>query len=298
MKTVLIAHNYNKSTFANMSYQLAHHLANKGLRVIFISHKPFFEEIIKLKVGKGAIIVFSWPTKKRPVSIKDFLWFSKIYLKYKPKIVLGHFVGSNISILASKLLSFGKVKTYIYYHALSKQLSIDNSNTVNRKAFLFNRKKVFYKLFCDKIICPSELAKEDLNTHFNLHNGVVIPNPMEDRFIETNKRFDKNSIIISYLGRLDGSKGIIDLVEAFKSYISENKKTKLVLKIAGSGAKEESLKDKIKDSHNIEFYGSLAYKDVDDYINKSHFMIIPSKYDNLPTVGLESLMNACSLINI
>lgn len=110
MKTIVIAHNYSESSFATMSYHLSHHLANLGNRVIFISHHPYFSEKQIIKKGKGEVIVCSWPTEKRPTSIKDFFWYAKLYLKYKPEIVIGHFVGSNITVSVSKILSFGKVK--------------------------------------------------------------------------------------------------------------------------------------------------------------------------------------------
>jgi glycosyltransferase involved in cell wall biosynthesis len=40
----------------------------------------------------------------------------------------------------------------------------------------------------------------------------------------------------------------------------------------------------------------LTYEKIDAYLNQSHFTIIPSKIDNLPTVGLESLMNKTPLL--
>ena len=42
--------------------------------------------------------------------------------------------------------------------------------------------------------------------------------------------------------------------------------------------------------------GKLEYQEVDNYIQKSDFIIIPSKMDNLPTVGLEALMNSTPLL--
>ena len=103
MKTILIAHNYSENSFATMSYHLAHHLADMGHKVVFISHKPFFLEKQFIKKVKGEIIVYSWPTQKRPTSVIDAIWFSKIYLKYKPEIIIAHFVGSNITISLSKI---------------------------------------------------------------------------------------------------------------------------------------------------------------------------------------------------
>ena len=49
MKTILIAHNYTQNSFASMSFNLAHHLAKLGNRVVFISHKPFFKDMKIIK---------------------------------------------------------------------------------------------------------------------------------------------------------------------------------------------------------------------------------------------------------
>lgn len=143
-KTILIAHNYSENSFAAMSYHLAHHLAELGNKVVFISHKPFFKEMKTIEKGKGEIIVLSWSSLKRPTTIKDFVWFTKIYFRYKPQLLIGHFVGSNISIMMAKLLSWGKIKTFAYYHTLTSQIALDSKNNVYKSKWLRFRKRLFF----------------------------------------------------------------------------------------------------------------------------------------------------------
>ncbi|MEO8234790.1 MAG: glycosyltransferase family 4 protein [Flavobacterium sp.] len=295
MKTVLIAHNYSKNSFAIMSYNLAHYLADLGYRVIFISHKPYFEKKEIVKKEKGEIIIYSWPTKKRPTSIKDFIWYAKIYLKYKPEVIIGHFVGSNITAIVSKTLSFGKVKTLVYYHTLYNQIVSDSRGESIKQKILNIRKKWYYYFVCDIVVCPSAMAKKDLLNYFSAKNGVVVLNPMADRFVSKIPISNEN-IIISYLGRLDISKGVFDLIEAFNSYKEKKMNSKIILNIAGSGSQESEIVEIIKDNSSVIFLGALSYEKIDDYLNKSHFTIISSKFDNLPTVGLESLMNKTPLL--
>ncbi|MRX67886.1 Glycosyltransferase involved in cell wall bisynthesis [Flavobacterium resistens] len=294
-ETILIAHNYSEDSFASMSYYLANHLADLGNRVVFISHKPFFNEMKTIKKQKGEIIICSWPTERRPTSIKDALWYSKLYFKYKPTIVIGHFVGANIAIGLSKLLSFNSVKTFSYYHTLMGQIALDSKGRNLKRNILIFRKSIFYKFFCDVIICPSDLAQEDLKKSYNLKKGLVVLNPMKDRF-QSKSIQNENKIIISYLGRLDPSKGILELVEAFVSYRTKNKLSNLFLNIAGTGSLEGKIKKMIINEEAIKFFGGISYDKVDDYLLRSHFVIIPSKIDNLPTVGLESLMNSTPLL--
>jgi glycosyltransferase involved in cell wall biosynthesis len=295
MKTILIAHNYSENSFASMSFSLAHHLAKLGNRIVFISHKPFFKDMKIIKKGKGEVILFSWPSEKRPTSFKDVFWFVKIYLKYKPQVVIGHFVGSNITIAISKLLSFGKTRTFGYYHTLSEQISSDQKKTLRKQKILFYRKRIFYKAFCDVIICPSILAKKDLESFYSFKKGIVLLNPMVDRF-ESKKVKDDDEIFVSYLGRLDPSKGLVDLINAFKIYKANFQNSKIILNIAGSGGLEKEIKKLMHNVPSILFFGGLEYDKVDDYLNRSHFTIIPSKIDNLPTVGIESLMNKTPLL--
>lgn len=295
MKTILIAHNYSKNSFATMSYHLAHELANLGCRVVFISYRPYFSEKQIIKKGKGSIIIYSWPTKNRPTSIKDFLWYSKIYLKYKPEIILGHFAAGNIVNVVSKILSFGKARTMVYYHTLISQIVMDKKRNTFKMILLRLRKRMFYHFFCDTVICPSIIAKEDLLQHFCINKGSVVLNPMSDRFRKSTI-ISKENIIISYLGRLDISKGVLDLIEAFKVYKGGNPSTKIILNIAGSGSEKADVIKMINDDSDINFFGELEYNQIDEYLSNGHFTIIPSKLDNLPTVGIESLMNRVPLL--
>jgi glycosyltransferase involved in cell wall biosynthesis len=295
MKTILIAHNYSENSFASMSFQLAHHLAELGNRVVFISHKPFFKEEQIVKKGVGEIIVLSWSTEKRPTSVGDVFWFVKIYLRYQPETIIGHFVGSNITIAISKLLSLGKTNAFSYYHTLSAQISADTTNSFLINKLLFVRKKLFYKIFCDAIICPSQFAKEDLESFYTVNKGIVVLNPMTDRF-NNQKKYLKDKIVISYLGRLDASKGVLDFVLAFNQFKKMNAVTKIIINIAGTGTQKRQLEDVIVNNNSIEYHGGLTYNEIDAYLSTSHFTIIPSKFDNLPTVGIESLMNKTPLL--
>jgi glycosyltransferase involved in cell wall biosynthesis len=295
MKTIVIAHNYNENSFAAMSCNLAHHLAELGNRVIFISHKPYFPEKQVIKKGKGEVVLCSWSTKNRPTSIKDFIWFAKIYWQYKPDTVIGHFVGSNITAVVSKGLSFGKTKTLVYCHTLSNAILTDSNKRSFKQKLLYYRKKKFYQLFCDRIICPSAMGKKDLEDYYSIDKGVVVLNPMTDRF--TGKSIISNqNIVISYLGRLDPTKGVLDLIKAFEIYKSKVPQSIIKLNIAGSGTQEAEIMEVIKHNPSVQYWGALSYDKVDDYLNKSHFTIIPSKFDNLPTVGLESMMNQTPLL--
>lgn len=294
-KTILIAHNFIETSFSVMSHDLACFLADLGYRIIFISYKPYFENEKVIKRNKGKIIVMSWKTTKRPVGLGDFMHFYRIYLKYKPEIVIGHFAASNISAIVSKICSFGKVKTFIYYHSVFLKDTNRSRNELILKNLLDYRKRIFYKLFCDKIICPSHLSAQDLKARFNYTRSIVVLNPMRDRGVIDKLDF-KNTIVISFLGGLIVPKGIIELMEAFNYYKLKYPKTSIILNIAGNGTENKKVRELGKDNKSVFLKGRIEYKEVDDFVGNSHFLIIPSKMDNLPTVGLESLMKGTPLL--
>ena len=95
-----------------------------------------------LKIGKGELTVVSWPSDRRPTGLIDAIWFGKLFFKYKPKLIIGHFVGSNIPSIVSKLISFGKTKTFVYYHTLSSQIKLDSTRSFIFQKLLYFRKKI------------------------------------------------------------------------------------------------------------------------------------------------------------
>lgn len=294
MKTVLIAHNYSEVSVSSMSVDLAHKLCAAGYRVIFISHKPYFKNEVTSSIGIGHLILMSWPTEKRPTTINDFIWFAKIFKKYNPTVVLGHFAGSTITAIISKILSGGRVKVLVYYHTLTSQIDIDDSRNPLLQRALRIRKSVFYRLFCNSIICPSELAKDDVEKNFSSKAAVVVLNPMRDRFVQDN--FCSSTKNIGYLGRLDASKGILELVNAFVNFKNNNPHSILTLSFGGAGDCYKDLVTISSCRNDILCVGSLQYDQIDLYLANNYFTIIPSQIDNLPTVGLESLMNGTPIL--
>lgn len=295
---ICIAHNYSTESASGMSYHLAYYLASEGYNILFISHRPYFKEPVILTHGKGQIHIYSWPTENRPTGIISLWWYIKIYLRYRPCVTIGHFVGSNITLSISKILSLWRHQTYVYYHTLYNANILEWRGTRFMQKFSIYRKRLFYKFFCDHIICPSDLAREDFRMVYSKRKDCkVIPNAIVDRYGSSKQYVSTNSdeIIVSYLGRLDAAKGVLELIEVFKDYISNND-SRIKLQIAGYGSKSDEIIKLSEGIPQISMLGRLPYHEVDDYIKRSNYMIIPSLYDNLPTVGLESMMNGIPVL--
>lgn len=94
-----------------------------------------------------------------------------------------------------------------------------------------------------------------------------------------------------YIGRVDPDKGIKTLLDGFID-------TPFKLKIIGYTSKDylTELKEYLKDKkHHIEFLGKMEFDEMQEYLSKCLFTIIPSEwYDNLPNTLIEAFaMKKC-----
>lgn len=88
-----------------------------------------------------------------------------------------------------------------------------------------------------------------------------------------------------YFGRINKVKGIYTLIRAFE------KKPNLKLKIVGDGPEKENIANELKRKkiQNIDFIGFKKGKDLQDYIDKAKFVILPSEwYENNPMSIIEA----------
>lgn len=94
-----------------------------------------------------------------------------------------------------------------------------------------------------------------------------------------------------YIGRVDPDKGIKTLLDGFIG-------TSYNLKIIGYTSKDylTELQNYLKGKeHHIEFLGKMEFNEMQDYLSKCLFTVIPSEwYDNLPNTLIEAYaMNKC-----
>jgi glycosyltransferase involved in cell wall biosynthesis len=295
MKTVFICHNYKDESFASMSYFLGNHLTEEGYRVVFISKDPYFEEQVVKTIGNGELILTSWPSKVKSTGIKDFSWFFKLYKKYLPEVIIGHHNGSITSNITAKFVGGSRTRKIDYHHINSKAIIEAKGKMDLKLRFFFLRKSLFYRLFCDQVICPSRHALEDLEGFFKCKKGKVILNPLPDR-IEKSKEKRHKELVFGFLGRLDRNKNVLALMDAFSKLNKEYSGRPIRLKIAGGGELEKEVQKRSEALNSINYLGSIPYSEVNDFLQSLDFLIIPSKSDVLPTVGIEALRNGIPII--
>ncbi len=285
-KRILIAHNFNYDSYMAISISLAKYLVKKGYNVLFISRAPSFKEPM---IHEG-VEVIGWPNKKER-GWKSFWFFVSVHRKFKPDMVISHFGAVSYTMFISWLLR--TPFRVAYYHTLSSMIKLDS--TLFNYYFMKSR-SIIYSLVTD-IIFVSKYACKDFKffhpikkPRFNvIHNGIPDRNAVH-------KEVTKNNDIkhYNYLGRIDRSKGILDLVEAFIKL--HDKIPNIKLNISGGGKQSDELKQKIKGIDYIEYLGKIPYEKVDNFLQEAYFNIFPSRFDNLPTVVIESLMNGIPVI--
>jgi glycosyltransferase involved in cell wall biosynthesis len=140
-----------------------------------------------------------------------------------------------------------------------------------------------------KIIIESKSAVNFLN--LGRYNQKIVSGGA--RYINTELFTVKNKLQdrgckIGYLGRLDYSKGVMDLFEAFCLIQEEN----LKMEICGEGPlmdklSEEVVKRNIK--NNVQISGWIPHDKVVDKLNEFALLILPSYSEGLPTIILEAM---------
>lgn len=233
--------------------------------------------------------VLEWPNK-RPTGIKDFLFAFSIMKKNKPNVILSNFSANNIMLIAGWLL---RVKVRMCYHhtIVAQFLSDGNKLSLHQRITIF-RKKIVYRL-ATHLLPPSTASKEDLIKYYNadVNKIFIFPNALPD----THTLNTSFNFTIGFIGRFDYSKGVDILLDAFSNVIMHMPQAKLIA--IGSGQLFEQMRQKAKSiSDNIIFTGPLANQEIISRIQEFNFLVVPSRYDNLPTVIIEAFSTQTPVI--
>jgi glycosyltransferase involved in cell wall biosynthesis len=143
---------------------------------------------------------------------------------------------------------------------------------------------------------PSTVAaRNDLIKFYkvNPNKAFIFPNALSD----TPLRNKSNNYKIGFLGRLDQSKGVDILINAFHKVVKKNPNAQL--EITGKSSKDEYLLEVINNlglTNHVFLKGSIPYSEVLDFLCSVNFLVIPSRIDNLPTVALEAFSVATPVI--
>jgi len=277
-KRIIIAHNWNETSFNAQSVKLAEALSQNN-QVVFISQMRLQNAPLQINPN---LKVVQWPNKK-PRSIKDILFCYRIMKEFKPDIAISHFTAQTIMSFVGKMLG---IKNRIsWYHTLLEQLELDFKGSSSTFAMQKLRRKFILNLTTN-IVTVSNYAQNEINSKYGIptKNIKVINNGVANHSL----RNDGSQLNFVFLGRYDECKGLDILIKAIG--IVKQQIPSIKFSFAG-GKLNGSFTDLIKEQNVegvIENIGYIQYDKVPDYLCSAYALIVPSRIDNLPTVVLEA----------
>jgi glycosyltransferase involved in cell wall biosynthesis len=223
-----------------------------------------------------------------PYKTESFSLYYNVLLRSRIKKVIGDMdVISTHYWLDSRLFSnlASKLGVASVFHILGGPYS---------KEFFEADKSTMY-------VAVSQNTKDLINgTHKIGIEDVVTPGIPSDILmdiekVQTQKEAKPSSLL--FVGRLQPSKGVFELVEIFKRLVSQNPELKLT--IVGEGDVSARLKEKIKESNledNILLTGSLPYKEIFKHYRRSTLFVFPSKSEVFPLVSIEAMASGLPVV--
>lgn len=185
--------------------------------------------------------------------------------------------GSIKDILLITIANIRNVKIINHLHGSDFYEFIHKAPRWYKKIIIWTYEKV------DISIVPLEKMKVQFKDFDNMSIKVV-PNFYDKELDISYEQKSKKEINIIYLSNIIKSKGIIELIEAFKILI---KKYNIKLLIAGDFVADNHMSiseiknvfyEKIKNNENIKYYGSITGIDKVKLLQKSDIFTLPSYY--------------------
>lgn len=143
-----------------------------------------------------------------------------------------------------------------------------------------------------KILCIGNGV--DLYGKFNPHNV----NLAEIESLYEELKLTKEDTIITFIGRLVGEKGIVELIEAFCSINNDGSIKLLIVGDADQGCRDTKTKNMIisryKYSKNIIFMGFR--EDINSILYATDIFCLPSYREGMPRTIIEAMAMECAVI--
>ncbi|WP_069660393.1 glycosyltransferase family 4 protein [Arcticibacter eurypsychrophilus] len=254
-------------------------------KVLIISPTLFFGggEVFIAEVFprlEGVIDIYYWVSNKQlynnletsqkvlDVSLVFFKSISKINLFIDKNKIDYVILNGNRAIYMSAFL-----KSYVYKIAY-KHTSVKSVNGLF-KTFLYKILINFNFIYSNKIVCVSNsIANEHLRFKKKLK---VIYNGINTQIMKKDYKRRNEMLEISFVGRLEVSKGIWDAIYSLERLSS---KYSFVFNIIGTGSQMNSVTNYIKSKglKNFIIYGHV--NDVKSYLQTTDIFLLPSYYES------------------
>ena len=214
---------------------------------------------------------------------------NKFFKNHKYHIIHGH-MASTACIYMKIAKKYGVPVRILHSH--------NTSTEKNLKGFIKHQMLKLSTIYANKYFACGEMAGKFLyaNKKFEIiHNAIDLNKFKKDNNIRDKARnkYDlTNNFVIGHIGRFNSQKNHKFLIELFEQFHKINHMSKLVL--VGEGELEEQIKNDVKQkklSDHVIFLGVL--KDTNEIYNMIDIFLLPSLFEGLPVVGIESQAVGC-----
>lgn len=170
----------------------------------------------------------------------------------------------------------------------------DNGKPINPHFF---NKYLLQRGITTFLPCSDFIRKSALFKNKNLipaHKIAVVYNSISIKKWDLEKEdvlMEKGTFYFGCIGRFSTEKGQLFLPEIARQLKDENKKFKILL--AGKGALESELKQKIKETNTEDCFQFLGFvRHSKDFMETIDCLLIPSHWEGLPTVAIEAMASS------
>ena len=304
MKTIAIFSGYYLPHLGGVeryTYNLAKKLKELGNRVIIVTSR-YNKELAEVEETEYAKI-YRLPTYKifaerYPINKKN-KHFKEIMKMLEKENIDSAIIQTRFwttSYYASKFIAKNKIPACLIEHGSTH--FTDNNKVLDKFGEIYEHKltnaikknvKDFYGV--------SKRCTEWLK-HFDIEANGVFYNSIDTSEAEKYKEFinkSEDKIVISYVGRMIEEKGVLKLIEAFKTL--RNKYNNLELNLAGAGPILEKIITENKEEKDINILGKVSHEEVLKLLGKTTIFVNPSAFsEGLPTSILEAGMMKCAVV--
>jgi glycosyltransferase involved in cell wall biosynthesis len=186
--------------------------------------------------------------------------------------------------------------TYLYYPTVVGLLTVPDKSIFIPT--MHDEQPAYFPIFKKTMVAPrslmflTESEKKFSNELFDIANirqdvmSIGIEPVDERKDIEVIKKFNIKGKYIVYVGRIDAAKGCKELLKYFTKFIAQNNES-ITLVLAGKNMIEAVV------NKNIIYAGFVSDEEKEQLMKHAEALIIPSKYESLSLVVLESF--ACKI---
>jgi glycosyltransferase involved in cell wall biosynthesis len=230
--------------------------------------------------------------KKRNINwfLKQIFFFIKFpYFLLKNKIVLVHLnvpfdaMGITREYMALILAKLLRKKVLVHIHG-GKYLMIPTENRVLR--FLITR----ILNDGDRVLVLSDIEKKTLEKNYHFGKAAVLENAVDTSVFKYNfSGTNKSKLQVLYLARITESKGINDIIDAFKLLYPQ---LPFKFVVCGNGPDRDFFVKSCKNimGDDFEYKGVVAGRNKLEVIAESDLFILPSRHsEGLPMSLLETM---------